>query len=198
MPVDSPNTRIILASQSKFRAELLARLQLDFEQIAPNIDESRQDGESLKALVTRLAKEKAHAVQEGNPDAIIIASDQIAVFGNEALGKPRTRERAISQLSEFSGNKVIFYTAVAVQQGTKISTHLDKTRVYFKELTQVQIENYIDNEDVLNCAGSFKSEGLGISLFKKIKNNDPTALIGLPMIWLADCLQNLNVSIPKK
>jgi len=187
--------QLILASQSKYRAQLLSRLQLDFDQIAADIDETPKKGDGPKKLVKRLAKHKARAIQKDNPDAIIIGSDQVAAFGGKILGKPHTREKAIEQLSSFADKRVIFYTsACIIYKGEKFE-HVDETKVDFKNLSLEQIEHYVDNEDALNCAGSFKSEGLGISLFRQIKNEDPTALIGLPMIWVADILYELSLEL---
>jgi len=193
------NFGIILASQSPYRAKLLSRLGIDFKQVSSNIDEQSLPGESPKALTQRLATAKAlHVLNQlsinSSDNLIVIGSDQVACHRGKILGKPHTRERALEQLSAFSNDKVKFYTAVSVISNSEKYEHLDITKVYFKDLSKEKIEHYLDSEDVLNCAGSFKSEGLGISLFKKIKNEDPTALIGLPMIWLADCLQKIGIA----
>ncbi len=196
-----PQKQLILASQSPFRAELLSRLKLDFKQIAADIDESERSNESPQELVQRLAMLKAKAVLEleeakfNSTNFVVIGSDQVACHSGKILGKPHTREKAIEQLSSFSNSRVDFYTAVCVLSNNKKKEHLDITSVYFKKLSISEIENYVDSEDVLNCAGSFKSEGLGICLFKKIKNQDPTALIGLPMIWLAKTLSKFGIKI---
>jgi len=187
--------QLILASQSKYRAELLSRLQLAFDQIAADIDETPNKGENPKKLVKRLAKQKACAVQKSYPDAIIIGSDQVAAFSGKILGKPHTREKAIEQLNSFADKRVVFYTSVCIIYKNKKFEHVDETKVDFKNLSLQQIEHYVDNEDALNCAGSFKSEGLGISLFRQIKNDDPTALIGLPMVWVADILYELSLEL---
>ncbi|NNC98406.1 MAG: septum formation protein Maf [Gammaproteobacteria bacterium] len=192
---------VILASQSPFRAELLNRLGIDFEQVSSDIDETCRPGESAQELTQRLATRKAQFVLDrlesmADETLVIIGSDQVASHRGKILGKPRSRENAIKQLSTFKNDKVEFFTAVSVLTHAEKFEHLDVTQVYFKELSLKQIENYVDAEDVLNCAGSFKSEGLGISLFKKIKNQDPTALIGLPMIWVANCLQKIGIKIP--
>lgn len=196
-----PQTQLILASQSPFRAELLSRLKLDFLQIAANIDESERSDESPQELVQRLATCKAQAILEQEvsdnnlTSIVIIGSDQVACHTGKILGKPHTRERAIEQLISFSNSQVDFYTSVCILSKNKKKEFLDITSVYFKNLSLQEIESYVDSEDVLNCAGSFKSEGLGICLFEKIKNNDPTALIGLPMIWLANNLPEFGISI---
>ena len=196
-----PQKQLILASQSPFRAELLSRLKLDFKQIAADIDESERSNESPQELVERLAMLKAKAVLEveeakyNSTNFVVIGSDQVACHSGKILGKPHTRKRAIQQLKIFSNSRVDFYTSVCVLSNNKRKEHIDITSVYFKKLKISEIENYVDSEDVLNCAGSFKSEGLGICLFKKIKNQDPTALIGLPMIWLASALPKFGIKV---
>ena len=196
-----PQIQLILASQSPFRAELLSRLKLNFLQIAANIDESERSDESPQELVQRLARLKAQAIfeQEASDKSsinfVVIGSDQVACHAGKILGKPHTRERAIEQLTGFSNSQVDFYTSVCVLNNNKKKEYLDITSVHFKKLSLTDIENYVDNEDVLNCAGSFKSEGLGICLFEKIENQDPTALIGLPMIWLANTLPKFGIKI---
>ena len=195
-----PKTQLILASQSPFRAELLSRLKLEFLQIAAHIDESERQNELPQKLVQRLAYHKAEAIlknynAESSDLAIIIGSDQAACHDGQILGKPHTRENAIKQLLQFSESKVDFYTSVCVLSTKNKKEYLDITSVYFKKLSLQAVENYVDSEDVLKCAGSFKSEGLGICLFDKIDNNDPTALIGLPMIWLANTLPEFGIDI---
>lgn len=195
-----PKNQLILASQSPFRAELLSRLKLDFNQIAADIDESERQKEPPQKLVQRLAFEKAKEIfnnldHKASESVVIIGSDQVACYRGEILGKPHTRENAIKQLLKFSESQVDFYTSVCVLSAEKTKEYLDTTSVYFKKLTLQQIQNYVDKEDVLNCAGSFKSEGLGICLFEKIENKDPTALIGLPMIWLANTLPEFGIDI---
>jgi len=196
-----PQIQLILGSQSPFRAELLSRLNLNFLQIAANIDESELSNESPEDLVKRLAVQKAQSVfdheltQSKDTKIVVIGSDQVACHKGKILGKPLTRENAIEQLSKFSGSQVDFYTSVCVLSHNKKMQYLDTTSVYFKDLLLTTIENYVDSEDVLNCAGSFKSEGLGICLFEKITNQDPTALIGLPMIWLAKTLPEFGINI---
>lgn len=201
MKEKQPQKQLILASQSPFRAELLSRLKLDFKQIAADIDESERTNESPEELVQRLALLKAKAVLDlekakyTSTNFVVIGSDQVACHSGKILGKPHTREKAIEQLSSFSESKVNFYTSVCILSNNKKKEYLDITSVHFKNLSISEIENYLDSEDVLNCAGSFKSEGLGICLFEKIINNDPTALIGLPMIWLASALLEFDVKI---
>jgi len=195
-----PNNHLILASQSPFRAELLSRLNIDFIQIAAHVDESQRQNESPQALVQRLALLKAVTIignlePETADSAIVIGSDQVACHKTKILGKPHTRENAIEQLTRFSESKVDFYTSICVINNKMKKQYVDITSVYFKKLSQTKVERYVDSEDVLQCAGSFKSEGLGICLFEKIDNNDPTALIGLPMIWLANALPHFGVEI---
>ena len=193
----------ILASQSTFRAQLLSRLSIDFIQVSANVDETEHANEAPQHLTRRLAVLKAQSIFDHftvnlGQNSIVIGSDQIACHQDKILGKPHTRDKAIAQLLRFSEQRVDFYTSVCVLSSSGKYEHTDITSVYFKKLTQQAIENYVDNEDVLNCAGSFKSEGLGICLFDKIVNEDPTALIGLPMIWLANCLQELQVQMPSE
>jgi MAF protein len=200
MTLCSSQVKIILASESTFRAELLGRLKVEFSQISAQIDETEKSDESPSELTIRLAHAKAQTIlekfQDTHGEIIVIGSDQVACHKGKILGKPHTRDNAISQLRKFSGERVDFLTAVAVHTREQSFEHIDCTSVYFKTLSDQLIQNYVDQEDVLNCAGSFKSEGLGICLFQKIENSDPTALIGLPMIWLSDCLQRLNIKLP--
>lgn len=200
MTLYCPQVKLILASESSFRAELLGRIKVGFSQISAQIDETAKSGESPNALTLRLAHAKAQTILEQFPDTldeiIVIGSDQVACHQGKILGKPHTRDNAINQLKKFSEERVEFLTAVAVHTREHTFEHIDSTSVYFKALSEQLIQNYVDQEDVLNCAGSFKSEGLGICLFTKIENTDPTALIGLPMIWLSDCLQKLGVKLP--
>jgi septum formation protein len=189
---------IVLASSSTYRQQALARLGLPFATSSPSIDESRQAGESAEAMVRRLAIEKARVVARQHPDAMIIGSDQSAAIDNETLGKPGDRLAAVKQLQCASGRIVDFFTAVCVLSPTLAEplTHLDRTRVHFRSLTLPEIERYIATELPLSCAGSFKSEGLGITLFERIENDDPSALIGLPLIGLAKLLRQAGVPLP--
>ena len=200
MTLCNTQVKIVLASESTFRADLLGRIKVEFSQISAQIDETEKPGESPRALTLRLAHTKARSILEKfqgtSEEIIVIGSDQVACHQGKILGKPHTRDNAISQLRKFSGDRVDFLTAVAVHTREQSYEHIDSTAVYFKTLSDQLIQNYVDQEDVLNCAGSFKSEGLGICLFQKIENTDPTALIGLPMIWLSDCLQKLGVKLP--
>lgn len=188
---------IILASSSKYRKELLSRILNDFECISPDIDETPFPNEEPMALVKRLAKEKALEVANDYPEAIVIGSDQICVLEGDILGKPGSKENAIKQLTACSGKTVFFYTSLCVTKGTDEPKEISvvTTKVIFKELTQRQIQNYIERENPIDCAGSFKCEGLGIVLFEAIESNDPTALIGLPLIQVNQRLEKLGFNI---
>ncbi|MDH3354052.1 MAG: Maf-like protein [Chromatiales bacterium] len=189
-------TQLILASTSPFRREILQKLHLDFESCAPEIDEQRLEGESPEALVARLARAKAEAVTEKYPNALIIGSDQVAINGEEILGKPGTHEKAIEQLTACSGKKVTFLTGLALHSSTSGETQVKVVpfHVHFRELTTQQIENYLNVEKPYNCAGSFKSEGFGITLFSKLEGDDPNTLIGLPLIELIKMLEQEGLS----
>ena len=192
---------LILASTSAWRRGLLERLGLTFETASPGVDESRLGGESVTALVGRLALAKARAIAIRQPDAWVIGSDQAAVregAPDEILGKPGTVERCVGQLRASSGRAVEFLTAVAVVRHSDGASHqfLDTTRVRFRDLDQATIENYVKRESPLDCAGGFRSEGLGIALFDSIETVDPTALVGLPLIRLAAVLRTVGFAVP--
>lgn len=188
-------TQFILASSSPFRKSILTKILPTFETFSPNIDESQHVAESPIELVERLAIEKAQTAHQLFSHGLVIGSDQVALFDGQILGKPHTVENAIKQLSMFSGNKVRFITSLALLDLTskRHSVTHDITDVYFKQLTTQQIEHYIEKESPLNCAGSFKSEGLGICLFDKIVGEDPNSLVGLPLIKLYKLLSNFDV-----
>ncbi|WP_372381293.1 nucleoside triphosphate pyrophosphatase [Xanthomonas sp. NCPPB 1754] len=188
--------RLILASTSVYRRELLGRLQLDFDTVRPEVDEQAQPGESSSALASRLAAEKAAAVAARFPAAWVIGSDQVADLDGQPLGKPGTRERARMQLTAMSGHTVRFHTAVSLVRPERQLHALDLTEVQLRALTSAEIERYLDAEPALDCAGSFKCEGLGISLFDAIRSQDPTALVGLPLIALARLLRQAGLQIP--
>lgn len=176
--------RLILASTSRYRRGLLERLRLPFEVQAPEVDESAQAGETPAALAERLALAKAQAVAARSPEAWVIGSDQVAELAGQAIGKPHTHERAQAQLRAMSGQRVIFHTAVAVvrlRSGFARSA-LAPVVVRFRALTDAEIERYLRLEQPYDCAGSAKSEALGIALLQSIDSDDPTALIGLPLI----------------
>lgn len=185
-----------------YRRELLARLRLPFSAEAPGVDETREAGERPLALATRLALAKASAVAAKHPDAWVIGSDQLAVrldlaSGESILGKPGTRARCIEQLSECSAQSVSYITAVAVvKQGAEPVEFVDTTKVRFRPLDAAVIERYVDLEMPLDCAGGFKSEGLGISLCESIDSNDPSALVGLPLIRLSAALRHVGFDLP--
>jgi septum formation protein len=187
--------RLVLCSTSRYRRELLERLQLPFESAAPDIDESPLARETVVALIERLALAKARALTTRFPDALLIGSDQAARCDGHLLGKPGTRDRAIEQLRRVSGREVEFHTAVAVLDGAsgQHRCERDLTRVRFRELRDRDIERYLDREPALDCAGSFKCEGLGIALFEAIDTHDPTALIGLPLIATARLLRSFGL-----
>lgn len=189
--------RIILASSSPFRKELLARLQLPFESISPNIDESPKNGESPHALVMRLAFAKAREIAKNAPDALVIGSDQIAVLGGGILGKPGSHALACEQLKAASGNRVTFLTGLCLLDGRdgSIQQIVEPFDVEFRQLDDEMIERYLKREQPYNCAGAFKSEGLGITLFKRLNGDDPTALIGLPLIKLTRMLETAGVEV---
>lgn len=191
---------IILGSSSIFRKQLLEKLHLPFEQASPNIDEHPLKHEPPMEMVMRLAHAKAQALLNTYPQHIIIASDQCAVFNDQPIGKPHTIENAQAQLKQFSGQVICFYTGLVVINSQTQQTYqaLDTTRVHFRDLTDEVIHNYIELEQPLNCAGSFKSEGLGITLFSQIDSKDPNALIGLPLIELTTIFLNMGYALPFK
>ncbi|MCC4621251.1 Maf family nucleotide pyrophosphatase [Xanthomonas cassavae CFBP 4642] len=187
---------LILASTSVYRRALLGRLQLEFSTARPEVDEQAQPGERPAALASRLAAEKAAAVAAGAPDAWVIGSDQVADLDGEALGKPGSLARARAQLGAMAGRVVRFHTAVSLA-GPHGSFHaLDLTEVQLRPLTPDDIARYLAAESALDCAGSFRCEGLGISLFDAIRTSDPTALIGLPLIALARLLRQAGFVLP--
>ena len=182
-----------LASSSRYRRELLARLGLPFEHRSPDIDESRLPGETPDALARRLARAKAEAIAAVTPEAWVIGSDQVCALGDERLGTPGTLEGQRKMLARLAGNTVSFYTAVSiVGPGGTRHEHLDETRCVFRELSSEDIEAYVGAEPATDCAGGFKSESLGMTLLERLETVDPTALIGLPMIWVAGTLRALD------
>ncbi|MEJ2528605.1 MAG: Maf family protein [Gammaproteobacteria bacterium] len=189
---------LILGSTSPFRRELLNKLGLDFDVAAPDIDESIHLGEQPEEFVQRLALEKARAVATRYNNALIIGSDQVACIGKHILGKPGNRERALAQLSAASGQRVSFYTGLCLLNSASggFQVTCEPFHVHFRDLTQEQIGRYLDSEQPYNCAGSFKSEGLGIALFERLEGDDPNSLIGLPLIKLVAMLQQEGIYIP--
>lgn len=192
----SSGAGLVLASTSRYRRELLARLRLEFDTVRPDVDETPFAGEAPAALALRLAVAKAEAVAAQRPGARVIGSDQVADFDGVALGKPGGRAAAIAQLESMSGREVAFRTAVAVASAGTVASALDTTVVRFRCLDRAEIERYLDLEQPWDCAGSFKSEGLGISLFDAIESRDPTALVGLPLVETARLLRKAGYAIP--
>lgn len=186
---------LVLASTSSYRKQLLEKLGLPFIQNAPNINESAHAGESASTLVERLAREKAFALAENHPNSLIIGSDQVATFDGRIIGKPHTKDNAQRQLKSFSGKKITFYTGLALHNTANQQTKslVESFDVYFRTLNDKQISRYIDKEQPLDCAGSFKSEGLGITLFDRLEGRDPNTLVGLPLIALCDLLQEFDM-----
>ena len=192
-----PNRKLILGSTSVYRRELLERLRVPFSVESPHVDESPLPGELPATLACRLALAKAQAVAERFPDAVVIGSDQVADLDGVALGKPGTHARAVRQLQQMSGQVVIFQTAVAVvcKQSGFSQEALALVKVKFRELSDTEIENYLQAEQPYDCAGSAKSEGLGIALLERIDNDDPTALVGLPLIRTAALLRAAGIDL---
>ncbi len=191
-------TRIVLGSTSLYRAELLRRLLPEFEQATPDTDESPLPNEAPAARALRLAIAKAEAVARMSSGALVIGSDQVAEIDGVVLHKPGRVEEARAQLAASSGRTANFHTALCLldTRNGQRQTHVDHTRVRFRELQPAEIERYIEREQPLNCAGSFKCEALGISLFEEIDNRDPSALIGMPLIALARMLRHAGVAVP--
>jgi septum formation protein len=193
-----PDRTLVLASTSPFRRQLLERLGVPFATFAPQVDESRQPGEPAGQLVTRLAEAKARAAASAFPDALIIGSDQIAVCGEDILGKPGTHDNACRQLARLAGRRVSFLTGLCLFDSRSAGSRLDLVPYYvtFRMLSEAQIDRYLRAERPYNCAGSFKSEGLGISLFDAVEGEDPSALIGLPLIRLVSWLNEAGIAVP--
>lgn len=194
----SPARPLVLGSTSRYRRELLQRLGLPFDVLAPGVDESPLPGETPEALARRLALAKARAVARQRPNAVVIGSDQVADLHGESLGKPGTHERATAQLQRMRGQTVIFQTALAVvclESGFE-AADLAPVRVRFRELDDGEIERYLHAEQPYDCAGSAKSEGLGIALLDRIDSDDPTALVGLPLIRTCQLLRAAGVRVP--
>ncbi|WP_394173156.1 Maf family protein [Thalassotalea litorea] len=189
--------KIVLGSTSIFRKQILEKLNLNFKCDKPDIDESPLPDETPEQLVERLAIGKAKEVAKGHPDALIIGSDQVAVHQGDILGKPGTEENAIKQLLRFSGDKVTFLTSLCLYNSTDNSYDVivEPFHVYFRELSHAQVSAYVRAEQPLNCAGSFKSEGLGICLFERLEGDDPNSLVGLPLIRLTKLLANKGIDV---
>ena len=188
---------VVLGSTSRYRRELLSRLNLPFEVAAPEVDETPQPGEAPRKLALRLALAKARAVAARHPEAVVIGSDQVADLAGQALGKPGEHARAVQQLRQMRGQTVVFQTALAVvclATGFE-QVDLAQVRVRFRDLSDEEIEHYLQTEKPYDCAGSAKSEGLGTALLDAIENDDPTALVGLPLIRTARMLRAAGVKL---
>ena len=193
----TPPRSVVLGSTSRYRRELMERLRVPFTVAAPHVDETPWSGEAPKALALRLALAKAQAVAALHPEAVVIGSDQVADLAGQPLGKPGEHERAVAQLRQMRGQTVIFQTALAVvclATGFE-QVDLAEVRVVFRDLSDDEIEAYLQAEKPYDCAGSAKSEGLGIALLESIDNDDPTALIGLPLIRTARLLRQAGVKL---
>lgn len=185
---------LVLASTSPYRKQLLNKLGLSFTQAAPHIDETVQPGETASTLTERLAREKASALARHYPDSLIIGSDQVATFDGRIIGKPHTKDNAKKQLTDFSGQTIVFHTGLALHNTTtgKTKSLTEKFCVVFRQLSEEEIHHYIEYELPLDCAGSFKAEGLGITLFERLEGRDPNTLVGLPLIALCDLLREAD------
>jgi septum formation protein len=189
---------IVLASSSSYRRGLLDRFLDDYETLSPNVDEADDGTESPEDFAARLAREKAEAVSSSHRDALIIGADQIAVLEGQVLGKPGDHNKAVEQLLAASGKALQFLTAVCVLDpvGRTRHEHMDRTTVRFRQFDLRLAETYLRHDEPYDCAGSFKIEGAGFVLFESVQTDDPTALIGLPMIWLAQTLRQLGCLLP--
>lgn len=187
---------LILASTSAYRRQLLQRLALDFQSVRPEVDEAALPGEPPAAMARRLAREKAQAVARRHPGHWVIGADQCAELDGQALGKPGSIAAACTQLQAMSGRQVQFHTAVCLVRDGQLLEAGDLTRVQFRPLDAGSIARYVQHEQPLDCAGSFKCEGLGISLFQAIDNSDPTALVGLPLIATCQLLRQAGFQLP--
>ena len=198
MPPAPSQPSLILGSTSPFRRELLGRLRVAFDCDSPDVDETHHAGETPEQLVLRLAESKAKAVGERHPNALIIGSDQVACINGDILGKPGNREKAIEQLTQAAGKAVTFYTGLCLFNSATGRTQVlcEPFRVHFRALNPEQIARYVDAEQPFHCAGSFKSEGLGITLFERLEGDDPNALIGLPLIRLVQMLGEEGIELP--
>ncbi|ADT86485.1 Maf family protein [Vibrio furnissii] len=190
------NYQLVLASTSPFRQQLLSKLHLPFTTATPNCDETPLDGETPQQLVMRLAEGKARSCNVSTP-SLVIGSDQVCVINGQIVGKPHTRDKAIEQLLSQSGQAITFYTGLALynNETNQAQVVLETFTVHFRHLSRAMVTHYVDQEQPLNCAGSFKSEGLGIALFERLEGDDPNALVGLPLIRLVKLLENEQVRV---
>lgn len=191
---------IVLASASPYKKMLVERLGIAFTCCAPDIDESPVSGENAIALAQRLAEEKAQCIAHRFPQSIVIGADQVAVLDDEILSKPGTHQRAAAQLKVQSGRTVLFHSGISLARYTQgkleQQTRVNSTEVRFRQLSEQQIDHYLNIDKPYGCAGSFKAEALGISLFSSVNSNDPSSLIGLPLIDLCSMLAEWNIKIP--
>ena len=192
----SSTPRRILASSSAYRRELLGRLRLPFEAIAPHIDETPLDGETPQATALRLARAKAEAIARQHPGALVIGSDQVATLDGEQIGKPGDHARALAQLQKMRGREVVFHTALCLCDGRDGSAQVENIQVFvrFRDLPDAELDAYLRIEQPYDCAGSAKNEGLGIALLERIDSSDPTALTGLPLIALTSMLRRAGIT----
>jgi septum formation protein len=203
MPETNSFPRLILASSSRYRQELLSRLQVPFEILVPNIDETPHPGETPESTAMRLAREKSMVVQLQAPGALIIGSDQVATLNGEQIGKPGSHENALLQLQKMRGKRVVFHTALCLLDGRSPSAEHPiqleniQTFVTFRDLPDQELDAYLRIEQPYDCAGSAKNEGLGIAVIEKIESTDPTALTGLPLIALNTMLRRAGVPMFK-
>lgn len=190
---------IILASASPYKKMLIDRLGISFSCCAPDIDENPVSGESATALAQRLAEEKAQRIAHRFPQSVVIGADQVAAMDGEILGKPGTHQRAAAQLKAQSGRTVLFHSGISLARYTEgkleQQSRVNSTEVHFRQLSDQQIEHYLNIDKPYDCAGSFKAEALGISLFSSVNSNDPSSLIGLPLIDLCSMLAEWNINI---
>ena len=197
MPPPTPKQPpLILASSSPYRAEMLQRLNVAFTTITSGIDETPAADEPAAALVKRLALEKARRVARQQPEALIIGADQVAVLDGRVLGKPGTRERAIAQIQDMSGNAVEYLSGIALVGAKREWFDIVATRLQYRKLSVAETERYVDHDRPLDCAGGMRSESLGISLLESLSSEDPTALIGMPLIRIAQWLREAGFEIP--
>jgi len=189
--------KLILASSSPYRRALLARLKIPFEAISPDVDETPQPNETPEKLVERLSRVKARKVATDHREALVIGSDQVAVYNGQIVGKPHGHDKAVAQLKDASGRTVMLYTGLALLNAAtgKEQCEVVPYRVTFRKLTDELIESYLRKEQPYSCAGSVKSEGLGIALLEKFEGDDPNTLIGLPLIRLVRMLENEGIKI---
>lgn len=192
---DQPD--LILGSTSIYRRELLERLKIPFRVEAPDVDETPLDNETPQQLVERLSIEKARSVASSNPGSLVIGSDQVAVHDGNIVGKPHTHEKAMQQLRQANGKEIVLYTGLSLVNADtgESQTEVIPFHVVFRKLTEQQLENYLHKEQPYHCAGSVKSEGLGIALLERFDGDDPNTLIGLPLIRLIRMLENFGVNV---